>query len=155
MAEVPAETAPQDIAGPVGSKSAPAEGVAGAGVAGERGIAGDGGADAARATEEQLLNDSEVEHPEPKAVGAQVVQDNVSEPGVQHTHQLGAEGEILQTSSHDEEAAAHAGEPTEDGLGLDGAAAKLEAEDQGLLPDPDALLGAGDGSGNAPPNAGE
>lgn len=83
-----------------------------------------------------------LEQPEPKPIGHGVVQDNVSEPGVQHTHQVDEEGEILETSSHDEAEAAGA-VPAED-----------EADDDAGVESEDALTGAAgaaaadDGSGD-------
>lgn len=107
------------------------------------------------AEETEEVTEETEEHPEPKPVGAAVIQDNVSEPGVQHTHQVGPDGEILQTSSHSDEEDTEA---AEDG-GLDGAAAKKEAERQGLLASDEdepsgevesdtALVGSGPGEGS-------
>lgn len=90
-------------------------------------------------TDETEVEETEAaaeEHPEPVPVGHQVVQDNVTEPGVQHTHTPDGEGGVQTSSHNDEEAAAEGGQtPAEDAgeVPLDGAAAKVEAERQGLL----------------------
>jgi hypothetical protein len=110
--------------------------------------------------DEEVTEETE-EHPEPKPVGATVVQDNVSEPGVQHTHQVGPDGEVLQTSSH----GADDTEAVEDS-GLDGAAAKAEAERLGLLDEGEdepsgevesdsALVGSGPGEGEEQGDGGD
>lgn len=84
-----------------------------------------------------------LEQPEPKPIGHGVVQDNVSEPGVQHTHQVDEEGEILETSSHDEAEAAGA-VPVEDEADDDDAG--VESED--ALTGAAGAAAADDGSGD-------
>jgi hypothetical protein len=72
------------------------------------------------------------EQAEPQPVGHRVVQDNVSEPGVQHTHQVDEDGEIVETSSHggpeDEDPPAPDGEIVSDEA-LVGSAGAAAADD--------------------------
>lgn len=86
-------------------------------------------------TEDEVAAEPE-EHPEPKPVGHGVVQDNVSEPGVQHTHEVDEDGEVVATSSH--------GGPEEDVP--DAPEVDVESED--------ALVGAA-GSGSADDGSGD
>jgi hypothetical protein len=82
------------------------------------------------------------EQPEPKPVGHGVVQDNVSEPGVQHTYQVDEDGSVTDTSSHggDDEVAPEAVEEVESEDALVGAAGSAAADD-GAGDDGEALTG--------------
>lgn len=90
------------------------------------------------AEETEEVTEETEEHPEPKTVGHAVVQDNVSEPGVQQTHTLDEDGEVV-TSTHGPEDTEQVSEA---------AAPEGEAEEpSGEVESESALVGSGPGTG--------